>query len=68
MPDGYACAVTVTCPVCGKELERDQIAEHEHEIPIGWEEAGAGFECPIDHQLFDTEEELVQHEATAHAG
>jgi hypothetical protein len=59
-------AVTVTCPVCGEELEREEIADHEHEIPAAWEEAGGGFECPEDGLLFDTEEELVRHQATEH--
>jgi predicted RNA-binding Zn-ribbon protein involved in translation (DUF1610 family) len=60
--------VTVTCPVCGAELEgREAIEAHEHEIPLAWEDAGAGFQCPTCGEWFSSEEELVVHEATVHS-
>jgi predicted RNA-binding Zn-ribbon protein involved in translation (DUF1610 family) len=59
--------VNVTCPVCGEELEgREAVDAHEHEVPIAFEDAGAGFQCPTCGRWFDTEEALVAHEATVH--
>ncbi len=59
--------MVVTCPVCGEELEGvEAIEAHDHEVPIPWEEAGAGFECPTCGRRFDSEEDLVKHEATGH--
>lgn len=59
--------MTVTCPICGEELEgREAIAAHDHEVPVPWEEAGAGFECPTCGRAFDAEEHLVGHQATEH--
>ncbi len=56
-----------TCPICGEELEgREAIAAHDHEMPIPWEDSGAGFECPTCREWFDTEENLVKHQAAAH--
>ena len=60
--------MTVTCPICGEELEgREAIAAHDHEVPVPWEDAGAGFECPACGRAFDAEEHLVAHQATEHA-
>jgi hypothetical protein len=59
--------MVVTCPVCGEQLEgRDAIEQHEHEIPVSWEDSGAGFQCPTCGRWFDEEDRLVEHEATAH--
>jgi len=55
--------VSVKCPVCGEELEgREAIAAHDHEMPLPWEESGAGFECPVCHRWFDSQEHLVEHQ------
>jgi transcription initiation factor IIE alpha subunit len=60
--------VSVTCPICGEELEGPEaIAAHDHEVPVSWEDAGAGFECPSCGRSFDSEEHLVAHQATEHA-
>ncbi len=54
----------VRCPVCGEELEgRAQVEAHDHEVPLLWERAGSGFECPECGRLFSSEEDLVAHEA-----
>jgi predicted RNA-binding Zn-ribbon protein involved in translation (DUF1610 family) len=60
--------VSVTCPICGEELEgQEAIAAHDHEVPVPWQDAGAGFECPSCGRAFDSEEHLVAHQATEHA-
>lgn len=61
--------MSTTCPICGAELATDdEIREHEHDMPRAWENAGAGFQCPTCGEMFDEEDELVAHQATAHAG
>ena len=60
--------MAVTCPICGEELTTDaDVRAHEHELPRAWENTGAGFDCPECGARFDEEEELVAHQATAHA-
>jgi hypothetical protein len=61
--------VEVTCSVCGEVLHSDaEVADHQHEIPLAWENAGAGFECPICRLWFDSEDDLMKHQATGHEG
>jgi C2H2 type zinc finger protein len=58
----------VTCPICGEELEGPEaISAHDHEVPVPWQDAGAGFECPGCGRSFDSEEHLVAHQATEHS-
>jgi uncharacterized C2H2 Zn-finger protein len=60
--------MTVRCPVCGDEFETDaQLAEHDHEMPVPWRDAGSGFPCPECGVLFDQEEDLVAHQSAGHA-
>jgi uncharacterized C2H2 Zn-finger protein len=57
----------VSCPVCGDTFETDdQLAEHDHEMPIPWRDTGAGFECPGCGAMFDQQEDLVAHQAAGH--
>lgn len=59
--------MSVTCPICGEELDGPEaIAAHDHEVPVPWEDSGAGFECPTCGRSFDSEEHLVAHQATDH--
>ncbi|MFB3738953.1 MAG: hypothetical protein ACE14W_08310 [Candidatus Velamenicoccus archaeovorus] len=39
---------------------------HDHEMPAAWEESGAGFSCPTCGAGFDSEEDLVAHQAMGH--
>jgi uncharacterized C2H2 Zn-finger protein len=60
--------MTVKCPICGDEFETDeQLAEHDHEMPIPWQDSGAGFECPDCGAMFDQQEDLVAHQAQTHS-
>lgn len=59
--------MTVRCPVCGDEFEtQEQLAGHDHAMPVPWREAGSGFECPECGAAFDQEEDLVAHQASGH--
>ena len=59
--------MAVTCPVCGDEFETDeQLAAHDHEVPLAVRGAGAGFQCPECGAMFDGEEHLVEHQAAGH--
>jgi rubredoxin len=61
--------MAVKCPVCGDEFETDeQLAAHDHEMPVPWESSGAGFECPECGAMFDGEEHLIEHQAAGHSG
>ena len=61
--------MAVTCPICGDEFETDeQLAAHDHEMPVAWEDAGAGFECPDCGARFDAQEHLIEHQAAGHSG
>jgi CRISPR/Cas system-associated protein Cas10 (large subunit of type III CRISPR-Cas system) len=56
--------MTIRCQACGRILRSDdEIEEHEHEVILALEHAGAGFECPICHEEYDTAENLVVHES-----
>jgi uncharacterized C2H2 Zn-finger protein len=60
--------MAVRCPVCGDTFETDeQLAEHDHEMPVPWRDSGAGFECPECGAMFDQQEDLVAHQAAGHA-
>jgi predicted RNA-binding Zn-ribbon protein involved in translation (DUF1610 family) len=61
--------MTMTCPVCGETFEDDEkVRNHDHEMPIAWQNSGAGFQCPVCGAMVDEEEDLIAHEAAAHAG
>jgi len=56
--------MTIRCPACGRLLRTDEeVATHEHEVIPSLEHTGAGFECPVCHEEYDTAEHLVVHEA-----
>jgi hypothetical protein len=59
--------VSVRCPVCGEELDsKEALAGHDHEVPVPWEDGGAGYTCPECGVRFDSEEHLIEHQALGH--
>lgn len=59
--------MSVRCPVCAEELESEEaLAAHNHAMPPSWQEGGAGFPCPECGVGFDSEEDLVKHQAMDH--
>jgi uncharacterized C2H2 Zn-finger protein len=58
----------ITCPECGDTFPtRAEFEQHEHAQPLAWEHATVNFPCEECGAAFDEADELITHQATAHA-
>lgn len=59
----------LTCPECGDTFpSRDELARHEHTMPLAWERGSSNFDCPFCGARFDEADELLTHQTSAHPG
>ena len=60
---------TFTCSGCGDTFpSRVELDAHSHSMPLAWERGSTPFECGECGISFDEADELITHQASAHAG